>query len=129
MIDPTTEAEDRQQAIVKQLHRLQQAAPDIEASAVVSMDGLIVASALPEDAEVDRVAAMSAPLLALSQAILYELSRGLLDQVYVRGTDGDVLLMAVGGDAVLTVMARRDAKLGLMLYYMKRTAKELVALL
>lgn len=129
MIDPYAETEGRQLAIIEQLHRLQQAAPDIEASAVVSMDGLIIASALPEDAEVDRVAAMSAPLLALSQAILYELSRGLLDQVFVRGTDGDVLLMSVGGDAVLTVMARRDAKLGLMLYYMKRTAKELMALI
>ncbi|MEI6046902.1 MAG: roadblock/LC7 domain-containing protein [Chloroflexota bacterium] len=119
----------RHQALVEHLHRLQQSTTDIEASAVVSMDGLVIASALPEDAEEDRVSAMSAALLALGQRIAYELNRGLLDQVFIRGTDGDVLLMAVGTDAVLTVMSRREAKLGLMLYYMKRTAKELNALL
>ncbi len=115
----------RQQALIDQLHRLQQTAPDIEASALVSLDGLIIASALPDDVEDDRVSAMSAALLALGQRISYELSRGLLDQVYIRGTDGDVLLMAVGSDAVLTLMSRRDAKLGMLLYYMKRAVREL----
>jgi len=119
----------RQDAIVDRLYRLQQANPDIEASALVSLDGLIMASALPEEAEEDRVSAMSAALLALSQRIAYELNRGYLDQVFIRGTEGDILLMAVGSDAVLTVMSRRDAKLGMMLYYMKRTAKELIQLI
>lgn len=119
----------QQEALVERLHRLQQAAPDIEASALISMDGLIIASALPEDAEEDRVSAMSASLLALGQRIAYELNRGMLDQVFIRGTDGDVLLIGAGNDAVLTVISRKDAKLGLMLYYMKRTAKELNALL
>lgn len=123
-----SQAVDREQAIIEHLHRLQQAAPDIEASAVVSLDGLIIASALPEDAEEDRVSAMSAPLLALSQRIVWELNRGGLDQVYIRGTDGDILLVAVGTEAVLLVISRRDAKLGLMLYYMKRTVKELISL-
>jgi predicted regulator of Ras-like GTPase activity (Roadblock/LC7/MglB family) len=123
------DAQPETEALVEQLHRLQQAAPDIEASALISMDGLIIASALPEDAEEDRVSAMSAPLLALSQRICWELSRGMLDQVFVRGTDGDILLIAVGSEAVLTVIARKDAKLGLMLYYMKRAARELARLL
>ena len=126
MTDPQTKG--RQQLIVEQLHRLQHATTDIEASALVSLDGLVIASALPEEAEEDRVSAMSAALLALGQRITYELNRGYLDQVYIRGTDGDVLLMAVGSEAVLTVISRRDAKLGLLLYYMKRTARELSAL-
>ena len=121
--------DSQQQALVERLHRLQQAAPDIEASALISMDGLIIASALPEDAEEDRISAMSAPLLALSYRMIYELNRGYLEQVLIRGTDGDVLLISAGNDAVLTVIARKDAKLGLMLYYMKRAAKELSTLL
>ena len=39
--------------------------PDVEAAAVVSFDGLPMASALPEDLEEDRVGAMSAALLSL----------------------------------------------------------------
>jgi predicted regulator of Ras-like GTPase activity (Roadblock/LC7/MglB family) len=39
---------------------LQGKTPDIEASAVVSVDGLIMASSLPAGVEEDRVSAMSA---------------------------------------------------------------------
>ncbi|MBU7024203.1 MAG: roadblock/LC7 domain-containing protein, partial [Theionarchaea archaeon] len=42
------------------LETLEATTPDIEASAVVSVDGLMIASALPRDVEEDRVAAMSA---------------------------------------------------------------------
>ena len=111
------------------LHRLQTAQPDIEASAVVSLDGLIIASALPEEAEQDRVSAMSAALLSLGERISLELGRGTLEQVFVRGVQGDILLMSVGQDAVLTAMTRKGATLGSVIYYMKRTAQQLSNLL
>jgi predicted regulator of Ras-like GTPase activity (Roadblock/LC7/MglB family) len=114
--------------MLQHLRKLQAAAPEIEASAIISLDGLIIASNLPPNIEGDRVSAMSAALLALSMRISGELSRGPLEQVYIRGLDGDILLMAVGEEAVLTVMARRDAKLGMVLYYMRRTAKEIALL-
>jgi hypothetical protein len=118
----------RSEQMLQHLRKLQAAAPEIEASAVVSIDGLVIASNLPPNIEGDRVSAMSAALLALSMRISGELSRGPLEQVYIRGLDGDILLMAVGEEAVLTVMARRDAKLGMVLYYMRRTAKEIALL-
>ncbi len=118
----------RSEQMLQQLRKLQAAAPEIEASAVVSIDGLVIVSNLPDNIEGDRVSAMSAALLALSMRISGELSRGLLEQVYIRGLDGDILLMAVGEEAVLTVMSRRDAKLGMVLYYMRRTAKEIALL-
>jgi len=42
---------------------------DIQASAIVSVDGLIIASALPSGAGEDRVAAMSAAMLSLGERI------------------------------------------------------------
>ena len=81
---------------------------------MVSVDGLIIASALPPDVEEDRVSAMSAAMLSLGERIAGELGRGLLDQVYVRGANGYVILSAVGEEAVLTVLARQEAKLGLV---------------
>jgi predicted regulator of Ras-like GTPase activity (Roadblock/LC7/MglB family) len=94
----------------------------VEASALVSADGLIVASDLPQDVEDDRVSAMSAAMLSLGERIATELGRGILDQVYIRGANGYVLLMSAGEQAVLTVLARKQAKLGLILYDMKKTA-------
>jgi predicted regulator of Ras-like GTPase activity (Roadblock/LC7/MglB family) len=115
----------RTQQMVNRLRDLQAGATDIEASAVVSVDGLIMASALPADVEEDRVSAMSAAMLSLGERIAAELGRGYLDQVYIRGDNGYVFLMSVGEDAVLTVLARKGAKLGLILLDMKRAAADL----
>ena len=118
-------ARTRTEQMVDQLKELQINTPDIEASAVVSVDGLIMASALPADVEEDRVSAMSAAMLSLGERIASELGRGTLDQVYIRGENGYVFLMSVGEDAVLTVLARKQAKLGLLFLDMRRTAEEL----
>jgi predicted regulator of Ras-like GTPase activity (Roadblock/LC7/MglB family) len=115
--------------MVKRLRDLQASTPDIEASAVVSADGLTMASALPTDVEEDRVAAMSAAMLSLGERIAGELGRGALDQVYIRGKMGYVILMSVGENAVLTVLAREKAKLGLLFLDMRRAAEDLTGLL
>jgi len=107
------------------LKDLQVSTPDIEASAVVSVDGLIMASSLPAGVEEDRVSAMSAAMLSLGERIASELGRGTLDQVYIRGENGYVILMSVGEEAVLTVLARKQAKLGLLFLDMRRAAEEL----
>ena len=118
----------RTEQMVARLRDLQAGTADIEASAVVSVDGLIMASSLPADIEEDRVSAMSAAMLSLGERIAQELSRGILDQIYIRGSKGYIILMSVGDDAVLTAMARPDAKLGLIFLDMKRAAEDLMRL-
>ncbi|NDJ33257.1 MAG: hypothetical protein GYB64_01185 [Chloroflexi bacterium] len=100
----------------------------IEASAVVSIDGLTMASALPANVEEDRVSAMSAAMLSLGERIASELGRGMLEQVYIQGGQGSVLVMAVGEEAVLTVMTTKEARLGLVLLDMRRASEELAKL-
>lgn len=118
-------AKTRTDQMVDRLRNLQGKTPDIEASAVVSVDGLIMASSLPAGVEEDRVSAMSAAMLSLGERIAGELGRGGLDEVYIHGDEGYVLLMASGMDAVLTVLAREQAKLGLVLLEMRRAAQDL----
>jgi uncharacterized protein len=115
----------RTESMTKILKELQKGTPDIEASAIVSVDGLIMASALPQDVEEDRVAAMSAAMLSLGERTAQELNRGKLDQVFIHGVDGYVLLMNAGEDAVLTTLVTKDAKLGLIFLDMKRAVDEL----
>ncbi|MBN1953742.1 MAG: roadblock/LC7 domain-containing protein [Anaerolineae bacterium] len=115
----------RTERMVERLRELQMSTPDIEASAVVSVDGLSIASSLPGDVEEDRVSAMSAAMLSLGERIASELGRGNLDEVYVKGIGGYVILTAVGEEAVLTVLARGGAKLGLVFLEMRRAAEEL----
>ena len=118
-------SKSRTQQMVDRLRELQASSPDIEASAVVSVDGLSIASALPQGVEEDRVSAMSAAMLSLGERIATELGRGSLEQVYVKGEKGYVVLMSVGEEAVLTALAREQAKLGLILLDMRRAAEDL----
>ena len=116
---------NRSEQMVNRLRSMQVAAPDIEASAVVSVDGLIMASALPVEVEEDRVSAMSAAMLSLGERIATELGRGELYQVNIRGSKGFIFLTSVGSEAVLTALGRQDAKLGLIFLEMHRAAEDL----
>ncbi len=115
--------------MVERLRELQASSPDIEASAVVSIDGLPIASALPQNIEEDRVSAMSAAMLSLGERIAAELGRGRLEQVYIKGEQGYVILMAIGEEAVLTVLAREQSKLGLIFLDMRRAVEDLEKLI
>ncbi len=118
-------AKSRSEQMVDRLRAMQAAAPDIEASAVVSVDGLIMASSLPAEVEEDRVSAMSAAMLSLGERISGELGRGGLEQVYIKGDSGFIVLTSVGQEAVLTALARQEAKLGLIFLEMRRGAEDL----
>ncbi|MBK9051329.1 MAG: roadblock/LC7 domain-containing protein [Chloroflexi bacterium] len=119
----------RTEMMVDRLKDLQAGTPDIEASAVVSVDGLIMASSLPAGVDEDRISAMSAAMLSLGDRIASELKRGTLDRVYISGSDGIIVLMAIGEEAVLTVLARSSAKLGLIFLDAKRATEDLERLL
>ena len=111
--------------MVTRLRQMQAISPDIEASAVVSVDGLIIASALPNSVEEDRGSAMSAAMLSLGERIAAELGRGTLEQVYIKGTEGFVMITSIGSEAVLTALAGPHAKLGLIFLEMRRAAEDL----
>jgi predicted regulator of Ras-like GTPase activity (Roadblock/LC7/MglB family) len=118
-------AKSRTDVLKEILKEFKASAADLEASAVVSTDGLIMASELPTDVEEDRVSAMSAAMLSLGERTSKELMKGSLEQVFVKGIEGYILLMGAGEDAVLTALARKDAKLGLVFLDMKRAADKL----
>jgi len=119
----------RAERLARRLQELQMSTLDVEAAAIVSVDGLTIASSLPAGIEEDRVAAMSAAMLSLGERIASELGRGVLDEVYVKGESGYVVLRAVGEEAVLTVLARQQTKLGLLFLDMRRASKALAAVL
>ena len=102
---------------------------EIEAAALVSLDGFTMASALPEGMQEDRVGAMSAAILGLGERAATELGRGQLSQVFIEGESGYVMLIAAGDRAVLTCLAGTQAKLGLVLYDMREAADSIAEIL
>jgi uncharacterized protein len=98
--------------------------PDVEAAAVVSFDGLAMASALPPDMDEDRLGAMSAALLSLGEQAAVGLGRGEMQQLFVEGEHGFVFLMSARDQAVLAAVTSRAAKLGFILFEARRAAEQ-----
>jgi predicted regulator of Ras-like GTPase activity (Roadblock/LC7/MglB family) len=119
----------KRQALIDRMQALQQSSPDILATAVVSVDGLIIASNLLPEMSEDRVSAMSAAMLSLGEQISKEMGRGSLEQVHIKGDNGYVVLISVGEKAVLTALVNQQAKLGMIFLEMRRAADELAAIL
>ncbi len=114
----------RNEELNKALANLQASSADVQACAVVSEDGLIIASMLPRGLEETQVAAMSVAMLSVGRRTSMELKRGKLQQLFVKGEDGYVIIMYAGLHAVMLAMTGKDAKLGLVLYNLSRAAEE-----
>ena len=120
-------AQSTAEKLASVLKRLESSTPDIEATAVVGSDGLVMASRLPAEVEEDRVGAMSAAMLAIGERSAMELNRGNVQQVIIKGESGYIILIGTGSEGVLVTMTNEKIKLGLLLLELKRTAEELQA--
>jgi len=108
--------------IVAVLRHLNAKSTDIEASAVMTKDGLNVASVLGKDVNPDRLSAMCASLLALADTTAQELDRGNVKQLLLEGSKGTILIVHIGDDAVLGIAARADVNLGMVFFETHKTA-------
>lgn len=115
---------EKSSKLMEYLKDLESSIPEIEAAAIVSAEGLPIASALPRDVDETRVAAMTAAMLSLGERAAQELMKGELLQVLIKGTDGYLISISCGENAVLTVSASNNVKLGLIFLDMKRTAEK-----
>ena len=116
-------------AVENRLHQLQVMNPELEAVAVVGVEGLSIASSETGDGDETQLSSMSAAMVGLGERIAVELGRGKLDHIYIHGELGCVLLMSINMEAVLTAVVSEDAKLGMILLDMKRAVDDLARLL
>ncbi len=111
------------------LRSLQAGTPEIEAAAVISEDGLIIASVLPQAVDEMRVAGMSATLVSLGERATAELKRGELQEVLTRGSDGYAVLIRASPGTLLLSLTTAAAKLGLVFLEMRNAVAEIRTIL
>jgi uncharacterized protein len=104
-------------------------ASDVQGAALVSPDGLALASVLPGGMDEERTAAMSASMLSLGERIGRELVRGVVERIVVEGEKGYGVLVSCGSDAVLLVLAGAGVKQGILFLEVKRVVAKLAPLL
>lgn len=103
------------------LKKVLAAIPEVKAAAIVSAEGLPIASALPRDIDGTRIAAVTAALLSLSERAIVEINRGDFDQLYIKGSDGYLLILQINPNSVLIVSADKDVRLGLIFSDLRRS--------
>jgi predicted regulator of Ras-like GTPase activity (Roadblock/LC7/MglB family) len=121
--------ESRENTLEGVLNELQGSIPEIEACAIVSVEGLPIVSALPTDVDEAKVAAMTAAMLTLGEKAAMELGKGELEQVNIKGVNGWLLVVQAGMNACLTVSTTANAKLGLIFLDMKRAAEKVAQMI
>jgi predicted regulator of Ras-like GTPase activity (Roadblock/LC7/MglB family) len=116
----------KSEQISQLLRALRQGTPEVIGATVVSSDGFIVASVLPNEVDEDLIGGMSASLLGVGERISADLMKSQMEQTYVRSPKGYIVVNAAGPDAVLVLLVTREAKLGLIFLELKRTVAELM---
>lgn len=122
----STDQDNKLQPILRELNNVSE---HIEASAIMSRDGLSVASVLGNGVDPDRLGAMCAALLGLADTTARELNRGELHQVLIHGSLGFMLITHVGEKAVLAVATKPGTNLGMVFLETKKTAKRILEVL
>ncbi len=102
------------------LKKLLGAIPEVKSAAIVSAEGLPIASALPQGVDETKIAAMTAALFSLSEKAIKEMRKGDFDQLYIKGSEGYLLVMQAGPNAVLIVSTTKDVRLGSILLKARR---------
>ena len=111
------------------LNEFERNVPHVEATAVVSTDGLVIASRLPAQVEEDRVGAMGAAILSISTRSGNELDRGEMLRVLIEGTGGYLLIRSIGDVAILVALVDKNVRLGMLFYECKQCVEKLTEIL
>ncbi|MDY6795879.1 MAG: roadblock/LC7 domain-containing protein [Actinomycetota bacterium] len=118
-------ATDRIERMNSILRELRSSLQEIEAAVLISSDAMALASDISDESDEEMIGALSASVLSMGERAARELNRGDLDQVYIKGAQGYLLLMHCGPDALLSLLVKPEAKLGVVFMEAKRTAEEL----
>lgn len=120
--------------LVNLLRQMEAINSDIQGSAIISVQGLPIASALPkteygEPANDGIVSAMSAAIASVSERAVQELSRGVLKRIMIEGDEGLIILSRAGENAILCVLSTPNPSLGMIFININSVSKKIADIL
>lgn len=95
---------------------------NIQASAIVSCEGLLMASVMDNKMDGDKVAAVINAMVSQAARASHELKCSRVDLILIKGDKGYILMQHAGAQAILTVLLRRSAQLGFVFLCCQRYA-------
>ena len=121
--------ESGHEELVGLLREMQANNGEITAGAIVSVQGLPIASQLPRDSNEGIVSAMAAALLSVATRACEELGRGIMKRLIVEGDAGIFICQNAGQNSILTILGSPEAKLGMLYLDMEKYCKKISGIL
>lgn len=118
---PEESKKDKLMGILKKLSSV----GDVAGSAIVTRDGLLMASDLPSDIDAETFAAMSATMIGAAETAVGELKKGTVERVTAEGKEIKLLTKGAASSAVLVSMVKANANLGLVLVEMGKASDKI----
>ena len=115
----------REQMMLEVLRVLRTESSGVEAAVLISSDAMPLASDLSDSFEEETLSATASALMAVGERVAGDLSRGDVDQLYLRGREGNLVVVKVNNDAILACMVDNQAKMGMTLLEVGRCAQKL----
>src|SRR5689334_17722430 len=114
-------------ALSHHLQNLLHSSSGLDALALVSMDGGEIASALIKGINSERLSSMTLAAFTLGQQICAEFERGNLQELYIKGTKGFIVLIPIANQAILVGLAHNGARPGLVILELRHIAEKSLA--
>jgi len=107
------------------LQQLRERNQDIQAAAVVTLDGFAVHADLSPGMEADTVAALAADLYGRANRTAQDLGHGAVAELFARCESGLTFVVRINQDMVLACIAATEASIGLLMIDLRKAAAEL----
>jgi hypothetical protein len=120
---------EKQDAIQQAIDRLFTAIPQLDGVLLASTDGLPIAHSFSTGGDPNRVAAMAAAALGLGKRIGETFNSGMLTELSVRGTEGQMFLYAAGSKGVLALTVPVSANIGMIHIAARHAARRIAEVL
>ena len=96
---------------------------EVLGSAVARRDGVMIQQDLPEKTDPRKVAAIAATMVGTAEGATKELGLGRFQKIMVYGSEGTMVAVGAGEEALLLALARGEANVGLLLLAVERGAR------
>jgi predicted regulator of Ras-like GTPase activity (Roadblock/LC7/MglB family) len=117
--------EDLGKFLEKTLHKFLVQNPNVNAAAIITMEGLPIMSAFPRHMDEIRIAAITATLLSLAERSIIEIGKGKFSQLFIKGSEGYLVVLQAGPNAVLMISTTSDIQLGLLFFDAERLIEKI----
>ena len=102
---------------------------EINGAILASIEGGPIAIALPNDKDKEKISAMMAALWSVAKISYSKINKGDFDYVYIKGTQGNLLVFSINIDTVFAVSTPLDINLGYIYLECRRVCKKIISLL